>query len=151
MQSLAAFFASNKKCDSIIMSTGHSHRPSLKQSNKAFKSKHASKGSLKTASKGRVSNGAGNGEGKRKSGKSIDAAQVKANRRNHAKQIQAQKRAAVVAQNKLTKGAEAKAPRVVAIIQLCEDVDNSEVVRQLLDSAGVLDQLDTSCGIPQVE
>lgn len=132
------------------MSTGHSHRPSLKQSNKAFKSKHSSKGSLKTASKGRVPTG-GNGEGKRRSGKSIDAAQEKANRRNHAKQIHAQKRAAVVAQNKLTKGAEAKAPRVVAIVQLCEDLDSEQLVTQLLGSAGVLDQLDTSFGIPQVE
>lgn len=131
------------------MSAGHSHRPSLKQSNKAFKSKHASKGSLKNASKGRVPN-AGDG-GKRKSGKSADAAQVKANRRNHAKQIHAQKRAAVVAQNKLTKGAEAKAPRVVAIVQLCEDVDGEQIVRSLLESAGVLDQLDTSYGVPQIE
>lgn len=136
------------------MSTAHSHRPSLKQSNKAFKSKHASKGSLKTASKGRVPTGndGNSSNGKRRSGKSIvDAAQVKANRRNHAKQIQAQKRAAVVAQNKLTKGAEAKAPRVVAVIQLCEDVDNKQVVTDLLSSAGMLDQLDTSYGIQQVE
>lgn len=93
----------------------------------------------------------GNGEGKRRSGKSIDAAQEKANRRNHAKQIHAQKRAAVVAQNKLTKGAEAKAPRVVAIVQLCEDLNSEQLVTQLLGSAGVLDQLDTSFGIPQVE
>ena len=131
----------------------HSHRPSLKQSNKAFKSKHASKGSLKTASKGRIpgSNDTSS-NGKKRSGKSIvDAAQVKANRKNHAKQIQAQKRAAVVAQNKLTKGAEAKAPRVVAVIQLCEDVDNVKIVNDLLESAGMLDQLDTSNGIQQIE
>lgn len=130
----------------------HSHRPSLKQSNKAFKSKHASKGSLKTASKGRIPSAGDTSNGKRRSGKSVvDAAQVKANRKNHAKQIQAQKRAAVVAQNKLTKGAEAKAPRVVAVIQLCEDVVNTQVVRDLLESAGLLDQLDVSNGVQQVE
>lgn len=131
--------------------SGHSHRPSLKQSNKAFKSKHASKGSLKNASKGRVPTGGSENGQKRRSGKSVDAAQVKANRKNHAKQIQAQKRAAVVAQNKLTKGSEAKAPRVVAIIPLCEDVGSDAVVKDLLNSAGLLDQLDASYGFQQVE
>ena len=112
---------------------GHSHRPSLKQSNKAFKSKHSSKGSLRDAAKGRIEGNSGKKGGK--TGASITAAQNKANRRNTAKQIQAAKRAAVVEKNRLTKGGEARAPRVVAIVQLCADIQSENTVNELVQGA----------------
>lgn len=119
------------------MSNGaHHHRPSLKQSNKSFKTKHASKGSLKAAAKGRVE---ASKSGKHRSGQVATAAQLKANRRNTAKQLQSQKRAAIAAQNKLTKGAEAKAPRIVAVIPLCQDVKAATVIEELVRSGGFED------------
>jgi len=140
--------------------SGHSHRPTLKQSNKSFKTKHSSKGSLKDAAKGRVAHnndsssggGAGTANGKKnRSTASLNAAQKKAARKNTAKQIQAKKRAEIVQKNRLTKGSEAKAPRVVAVVQLCEDVDNTEVVAELLGGADLLDGLHTVGAVQQVE
>ncbi|KAK0545884.1 ribosome biogenesis protein tsr1 [Tilletia horrida] len=89
---------------------GHHHRSSLKQSNKKFKSKHASKNTQRTAAKGRTpaqaarlaqhkanpfSSGAGGGGAPGSSGAS-SVGGSKFNRRNQAKQIQAAKRAALV-------------------------------------------------------
>ena len=133
---------------------GHSHRPSLKQTNKSFKSKHSSKGSLKDAAKGRVpstsDSNARNGR-KQRSGASEDAAHTRAARKNKVKQIQAQKRAAVVEKNKLTKGNEAKAPRVVAIVPLCSDVQSKDAISELLLGADLSQHLTSTGRILQVE
>ena len=127
---------------------GHSHRPSLKQSNKSFKSKHSSKGSLRDAAKGRIE---GNSGKKGKSGASITAAQSKANRRNTVKQIQTAKRAAIVEKNRLTKGGEARAPRVVAIVQLCPDIESENTVNELLEGAAdIVGETALLSGIKQV-
>lgn len=136
--------------------SGHHHRPSLKQSNKSFKSKKASKGSLKDAAKGRVESNSGNGVNgkKQRSGASMAAAQSKASRRNTAKQIHLQKRAAIVEKNRLTKGnGEARAPRVVAVIQLCKDTSNEGIIGELLEGAADLlaSQVTQLGGIKQVE
>ncbi|KAE8256182.1 hypothetical protein A4X13_0g2801 [Tilletia indica] len=92
-------------------SGGHHHRSALKQSNKKFKSKHASKNTLRTAAKGRTptqavriaqhkanpftANNGGNGIPGSSAASSVGGGS-KLNRRNQAKQIQAAKRAALV-------------------------------------------------------
>lgn len=134
------------------MSGQHHHRASLKQSNKKFKSKHSSKGSIKDATKGRVptaktrSGGGGGAAG-------LAAAHNKAARKNTAKQLQLQKRQAVKEKKKLTSGNEAKAPRVVAVVQLCSDVGNERVVKELLDGSDLSENVKTINGgaIYQVE
>lgn len=134
----------------------HHHRPSLKQTNKAFKSKHASKGSLRDAAKGRLPssvNGGGKTKGSNNNASSTTAAQLKANRRNTAKQLQAAKRAAIVAQNRVTSGSknEARAPRVVAVVPLCSDLDSAEAISQLVSSADLSSSYDTSGNVHSLE
>ncbi|EST09170.1 Ribosome biogenesis protein BMS1/TSR1, C-terminal [Kalmanozyma brasiliensis GHG001] len=133
----------------------HHHRASsLRQSNKAFKSKHATKTSLREASKGRSASdvsstsrlashkasplsAAGNETGSRQ------------HRRNHAKQAQRSKRSALVQSNRIFSaassssregkdglskgfaGAGAGAPRICAVVDLAEDGDSWEAVRRI--------------------
>ncbi|KAL4079370.1 ribosome biogenesis protein tsr1, partial [Scleroderma citrinum] len=102
----------------------HRHRPTLKQQNKPFKSKHATKSNLKEISKGRT---------QRPSPKSPavnTAAQLRFNRRNTQKQIQAAKRASVVAATRIFNGVDG-APRIVAVIPLCRDIHTEAAVRAL--------------------
>lgn len=118
--------------------SGHSHRPHLKQQNKPFKSGHASKGQLKQAAKGRLpgSNGAsvGGGSSKSSSTSHLSTAQTKLNRRNTTKQLQQQKRAALVRDQRLFSG-RGGVPRVVCVVELGEGTDGKRCVREL---AGVL-------------
>lgn len=126
-----------------------SHRPTLKQKNKPFKSGHATKGALKRASKGKneadpaaprgpkshVLRMAGSAEGSRK------------NRRNEARQVSQQKRAALIDSTRIFTGtglrgesrgmsggpkhSKAGAPRICAIVSLTRDVNEWDVVRAL--------------------
>ncbi|KAJ7873935.1 ribosome biogenesis protein tsr1 [Mycena olivaceomarginata] len=73
------------------MVEAHHHRPTLKQQNKPFKSKHATKSSLKELAKGRVPR-----ESPKSNAGSKIAAQTRLNRRNNAKQAQTLKRNALV-------------------------------------------------------
>ncbi|KAF8134242.1 ribosome biogenesis protein tsr1 [Boletus edulis] len=106
----------------------HHHRPSgLKQQNKPFKSKHATKSALKDLTKGRT---------QRPSPKSPavnTAAQARLNRRNTQKQAQAAKRASLVTSTRIFNGVDG-APRIVAVIPLCEDVRTIDAVRALATS-----------------
>ncbi|QRW00782.1 40S ribosome biogenesis protein Tsr1 and BMS1 C-terminal [Ceratobasidium sp. AG-Ba] len=88
----------------------HSHRPTLKQQNKPFKSKHATKGSLKEAAKD--------------------------NRKNAAKQTLIKKRAELADEGKIFHGPNA-APRIVAIIPLSRDVSARQVAIQIVEALGV--------------
>ncbi|KAG8958350.1 hypothetical protein FRC03_009210 [Tulasnella sp. 419] len=86
------------------MSHSHSHRPTLKQENKKFKSRHATKSSIKDLAKGRIV---------RKSPKSVAraslaAAQTRLNRQNQAKQNQLKKRHELVSALKLFGGVDEK-------------------------------------------
>ena len=75
------------------------------------------------------------------------AAQLRANRRNAARQAQAQKRQATVAATRLFNGVDGMA-RVVAVVPLCPDVAAVDVVKIL---AGVMDVEDgTLEGCPKV-
>ncbi|TRM70138.1 hypothetical protein BD626DRAFT_390775 [Schizophyllum amplum] len=109
------------------MVEAHHHRASLKQQNKKFKSKHATKSSLKEAAKGRV---------QRQSPKAPptnNSAQLRANRRNNAKQAQAKKREAIVSATRLFSGVDG-APRIVAVIPLTDDVSAKGAVSALASS-----------------
>lgn len=117
----------------------HSHRPTQKQTNKSFKSKHASKGSLKDASKGRTHRPANNLKSHPKhTNAMISAANHRVNRKNHAKQMQAKKEAELESLARLfTRKGSDKVQRVVAVMPMTDDVDPEKVVQQLLESVGV--------------
>ncbi|KAA1070029.1 hypothetical protein PGT21_002791 [Puccinia graminis f. sp. tritici] len=95
----------------------HHHRSTLSQTNKPFKARHATKGSLKQVAKGRL-------EKDSNTSKSKHASQTgqKANRKNQAKQLQAHKAALQAGCQKVFSGPN-PAPRVIAILALSEDVD----------------------------
>ena len=70
------------------------------------------------------------------------AAQTRLNRKNHAKQVQIQKRQAIVSATRLFNGADG-VPRIVAVIPLTPDVDPASV------AAALGEPLDVSEDIPQ--
>ncbi|KAF8327580.1 uncharacterized protein EI90DRAFT_3067300 [Cantharellus anzutake] len=105
----------------------HHHRPTLKQQNKSFKSRHKTKGQLKALSKGR----AVRQSAKASQNPQSAAAQLRADRRIQSKHLQAKKRAEIVEAGRVFSGPDA-APRVVAIIPLCEDVNAVGVLTALL-------------------
>lgn len=148
----------------------HHHRSTLKQvrshllfpqnllksfskTNKPFKSKHATKSSLKDLAKGdtsfdRLSSRSlifCTGKVSRQPVKTVDrqksAAQLKQNRKNAAKQAQVKKRLALVSTTKLFSGVDG-APRVVAVIPLSEDVNAQAAAKAF---AGALDAETDSC------
>ncbi|KAH9942361.1 ribosome biogenesis protein tsr1 [Epithele typhae] len=126
----------------------HHHRPTLKQvisqKNKAFKSKHASKGSLKEAAKGRI---------RRDSPKaniaSHAAAQLRTNRRNSAKQVQLKKRQTIVSATRIFSGIDG-APRIVAVIPLTEDVNTRDITAKLAEAIDGSLEEDTETGLQRL-
>ncbi|WFD30704.1 ribosome biogenesis protein tsr1 [Malassezia sp. CBS 17886] len=121
-----------------------SHRPTLKQANKKFKSGHASKGALRRKNdasgsrthKGNPLRAAGNSDGSR------------SNRRNEARQSAQQKRAALVDSARVFHGSglrgeargagKAGAPRICAVVTLTPDGDPWGTVRALEDEVEAL-------------
>ncbi|MBW0475139.1 hypothetical protein O181_014854 [Austropuccinia psidii MF-1] len=97
----------------------HHHRSSLSQSNKPFKARHATKGSLKQIAKGRLQKES-NHSLNSKLGKS--AFGQKAARRNYAKQLLIEKARAQAASQRIFSGPD-PAPRVIAILALSPDID----------------------------
>ncbi|KAH9978993.1 ribosome biogenesis protein tsr1 [Lactifluus volemus] len=118
------------------MSEPFHHRPTLKQTNKPFKSRHATKASIKERSKGRIS-----GQATKLMHASNASAQSKLNRRNHAKQIQLQKRQSLLSAIRVFGGVDG-APRIVAVVPLCEDVSPRVAVSALSNSLGIPAQTD---------
>ncbi|KAI0929943.1 hypothetical protein AcV5_006777 [Taiwanofungus camphoratus] len=108
----------------------HHHRPTLKQQNKRFKSKHSTKGSLKEAAKGRLAR-----QSLRTAPTSNAAAQSRLNRRNNAKQTQVKKRQALISATRLFSGVDG-APRIIAIVPLTDDVLATNVASALAESLG---------------
>ncbi|KAF5393512.1 hypothetical protein D9757_000596 [Collybiopsis confluens] len=104
-----------------MVETQHHHRSSLKQSNKPFKRRHTSKGALKDAAKGKVSRSSP----KLSSIHSNDAAQLRLNRRNAAKQAQQVKRQDMISTKRLFN----KVPRIVTVVSLTDDVDCVGVIK----------------------
>ncbi|KAJ3026238.1 UNVERIFIED_CONTAM: hypothetical protein HDU68_005969 [Siphonaria sp. JEL0065] len=100
----------------------HHHRSTQKSGNKGFKSKHASKGSLKAQNKGKVNRNKVTG--------ASTAAQKRVDRRNASKIEQKKKRADLMMATRLFSGPNAP-PKVVAIVPLCPDVDAFKVIKDL--------------------
>ncbi|KXN90886.1 hypothetical protein AN958_03540 [Leucoagaricus sp. SymC.cos] len=103
------------------------HRPTLKQQNKPFKSKHATRRSIKEAAKGKIARTS------KAPSTTIPAAQLRLNRKNNAKQAQAKKRSAIVSATQIFSGV-GGAPRIVAVVPLSEDVNAKNVVGTLAKS-----------------
>ncbi|CAG8517905.1 760_t:CDS:10, partial [Ambispora leptoticha] len=103
----------------------HRASPALKQTNKPFKSKHATKSALKDKSKGKV---------KRVSIKNqVKPLSTKADRRNTAKQQQQKRREALFKANRFFDGLRG-APKIVAVIPLCPDVKAYSAVVNIFGS-----------------
>jgi hypothetical protein len=66
------------------------------------------------------------------------------NRRNHAKQIQLQKRQSLLSAVRIFGGVDG-APRVVAVVPLCEDVASRAAVSTLAQSLELPAQTDNEC------
>ncbi|KAI9184510.1 ribosome biogenesis protein tsr1 [Blastocladiella emersonii ATCC 22665] len=112
----------------------HSHRSTLKQSNKPFKAGHASKRTLKNKAKGKVERPS---EAPRASVRktTLNSEEAKANRRNAAKIAMKNKRADHMAAERMYTG-RSGAPKVVAIVPLCTDADVHGALASLFASVG---------------
>ncbi|PRT53347.1 Ribosome biogenesis protein TSR1 [Wickerhamiella sorbophila] len=101
------------------------HRETLKKKQKGFKSRHATKGSIRTANKGRIDKGGATGP--------KHNVRTKQDRKNIAKQIQANKRETIAEKLKIfeTKNG---VPRNVAFVPLTPDIDRSKVLSQFTSS-----------------
>lgn len=99
------------------------HRSTLKTKHKPFKSRHATKGAIKTRLKGRV-------EKDEPSSGRQQAASTKRDRRNTAAQIRQNKITQVANDKKLFEGKNS-VPKIVSIIPLCTDIDAGAVVSAL--------------------
>ncbi|OTA54919.1 DUF663-domain-containing protein [Hypoxylon sp. EC38] len=108
----------------------HSHRPTTKVLPKSFKSKKATKGALRDQAKGKVPND--------KSQRKTPHQQVmsKFDRRNQAKQRQLAKHKEHQKETSVFTGRDG-APRIVAVVPLCADVNVSEAIRSLNSSLDI--------------
>jgi pre-rRNA-processing protein TSR1 len=113
----------------------HHHRSTTKQNKKGFKSRHATKSSLKEQSKGKVE-AVGFERGSRKT--PHQQVMSKFDRRNRSKQMRINKDNEHAKATNVFAGRDS-APRVVAIIPLCSDISSASAVRSL-NSALDIDQ-----------
>ncbi|KAG0125664.1 hypothetical protein HOY82DRAFT_135669 [Tuber indicum] len=108
----------------------HRHRSTTKQSHKSFKSRHATKSSLKTKSKGKVD------EPDTFNRRSPHQHMMsKMDRRNKNRQIAQNKHKDLIRETKIFDGRNG-APRIVAVVPLCEDGDAQAAIRQLKEVEG---------------
>nr|POE54161.1 ribosome biogenesis protein tsr1 [Quercus suber] len=107
----------------------HHHRSTTKSSNKSFKSRHSTKSALKEQSKGKV-------DKLEKGGRKTPQQHVmsKLDRKNHAKQYRLHKSESRREEGSVFTGRDC-APRTVAVIPLCRDVNVNDVLKSL--NAGV--------------
>lgn len=109
----------------------HHHRSTTKSANKAFKTRHASKSALKERSKGKVDDFE---RGSRKT--PHQQVMSKLDRRNKAKQKRITHSARQAEEASVFAGKDG-APRVVAVVRLCGDVEGRRVVEGLNRSVDV--------------
>ncbi|KAK3387237.1 hypothetical protein B0H63DRAFT_153875 [Podospora didyma] len=110
-----------------LVTSGHSHRPTTKASNKPFKSRKATKGSIRDAAKGKV----GDERGQRKT--IHQQVMSKIDRRHQAKQRQMQKHRDHQNETSVFAGRDG-APKNVAVIPLCSDGDAVAAIKSLNES-----------------
>ncbi len=109
---------------------GH-HRNTTKVSHKAFKSRHSTKGFIKDLLKGKV------GEGDKKNRKTPhQQVMSKIDRRHHARQLKQLKHQENVRSSSVFSGQNG-APRIVAVVPLCEDNDSRLAVQKLNQEIGI--------------
>lgn len=113
-----------------LVAAGHSHRPTTKAANKPFKSRKATKGSLRDAAKGRIPSE----KGQRKT--PHQQVMSKLDRRNQAKQRQLEKHRDHLKETLVFAGKDG-APRNVAVIPLCADCDTAAAIRSLNESVDI--------------
>ncbi|KAL7267188.1 ribosome biogenesis protein tsr1 [Rhizina undulata] len=116
----------------MVSATGvHHHRSTTKSSHKPFKSRHATKSSLKTQNKGKV-------EDPDTTHRKNPHQQMlsKINRRNKARQLQQNKHQELIRDFKVFDGRRG-APRIVAVVPLCEDGDAAAAVRAMKASLDI--------------
>lgn len=111
----------------------HRHRSTgLKQKNKSFKSKHSTKGALKLKYKEEKVQALNLAAIQRK-GKN-ESAYFKAQKKNHSKLIQQNKRDALKEMDRIFIGPKG-APKIIAVVPLCPDVNSLDAVRNLYKAA----------------
>ncbi|WRT65027.1 uncharacterized protein IL334_001969 [Kwoniella shivajii] len=117
-----------------MVSSDHRHRPTLKQSNKGFKSKHASKGSLKTAAKGKMGGSSHSGKNTKNLASSSKKARLNANT-----QKRDLKRKSVVEDMKFfsTSSGGGQVPRIVSLVPLLPSLSPRTFLANLLPSLGL--------------
>lgn len=119
--------------------SGHQHRPTTKKENKPFKARKATKGELRDAAKGRTGSQAR--KSAKKSHRLTAAQENKAARRNKSKQLQQAKRHSLVAAGRTNTGDLAHVPRVVALVDLCNDpVDAEDLLGSLMPGVDMCQQ-----------
>ncbi|KAJ9619306.1 ribosome biogenesis protein tsr1 [Taxawa tesnikishii (nom. ined.)] len=113
----------------------HHHRSTTKASHKPYKTKHSSKGALKERNKGKV-------ESLEKGSRKTPHQQImsKLDRRNKAKQVRLNKDAAHDKATSVFSGRDA-APRIVAVVPLCDDVSSHGAVGSLAKSVDIEEEL----------
>lgn len=133
---------------SARMSAPHSHRPTgLKQKNKSFKSRHATKSSLKTQAKGRMGRIEAPSHSSHKkqqvNGKGGDA---KRNRLNQRAQLRESKRTDLQRELKFfsTASGGTGAPRIVSIVPLHDSIDTLAFVKTFLESLAAEEEITLS-------
>jgi len=117
----------------------HHHRSTTKTSNKPFKPRFTTKSALKDRAKGKV-------ESLERGVRKTPHQQVmsKIDRRNHAKQLRGNKLAEREKDASVFAGRDG-APRIIAVIPLCEDVVSEEVVRTLNASVDIEGKTAAEC------
>lgn len=107
---------------------GHSHRSTVKNGHKPFKSKHASKGSIKARYKGKIE--------KTSSVQKVKKGHSKLERKNLARQLRDQKILQTSESRKLFEGYNG-AEKIITVIPLTEDVSAESIVNGLIDAAAL--------------
>ncbi|KAL1891931.1 ribosome biogenesis protein tsr1 [Ceratocystis pirilliformis] len=108
----------------------HSHRPTTKANPKSFKSRKATKGSLREAAKGRM----GGSEFARRT--PHQHVMSKLDRKNQARQRLQAKRKEHLQETHIFNGQNG-APRIVAVVPLCVDTDSRLAVQKLNESLDI--------------
>ena len=109
----------------------HHHRSSSKINHKPFKSRHATKGFIKELAKGKINR---HEKGSRKT--PHQQIMSKLDRKNQAKQVRQIKHQHNVKTTSVFAGQNG-APRIVAVVPLCDDCDTSRAIRSLNQSVGI--------------
>lgn len=114
---------------------GHSHRSTVKNGHKAFKSRHASKGSIKNRYKGKIDKEASVAQKPKKGSSKLE-------RKNLAKQLRENKILETTESRKLFDGSSG-VDRIVTVIPLVKNISSDDIVNKLVDAGAVSTTVDS--------